>query len=134
MQKRGAVANKLRSLPLKADKAELLRKLVQNSLENGKALDVAVIDVRGKSDVADYLIIATGTSTRHVGALAEQVVQKISDSKLTTVATEGMSQCSWVVVDTPYIVVHVFLPEMRSMYNLEKMWSADFGGAHALQL
>lgn len=120
------MAAKLRTLKAKAGPAEALKKLIELSLDNGKAQDISCISLQGKSDLADYMIVATGTSTRHVGALAEQLVQKISESKITTFSTEGMSQCSWVIVDTPYVMVHIFLPEMRSMYNLEKMWAADF--------
>lgn len=129
------MANKLRSIPAKQNKADLTQKLVQRSLEDSKAVDITVINLAGKSDVADYMVVATGTSTRHIGSMAEQVVQRLGESKLTTViSTEGMTQCSWVVVDTPFVVVHLFLPEVRSLYNLEKMWNADFEVGHSLQL
>lgn len=129
------MANKLRSIPAKQNKADLIQKLVQRSLEDSKALDITVINLAGKSDVADYMVVATGTSTRHIGSMAEQLVQRLGESQLTTViSTEGMTQCSWVVVDTPFVVVHLFLPEVRTLYNLEKMWAADFEVGHSLQL
>ena len=121
--------------PAVAPKANNLKKLIERSLEDDKAQDISVIALRGKSDIADYMIIASGTSTRHIGAMAEHLARKIGESRLCTFSTEGMTQCNWVVVDTPYVVVHLFLPEMRGMYNLEKMWSADFSDSgHAVQL
>lgn len=109
-----------------ASKASLLKALVTNSLADSKAVDVTCIPLKGKSDIADYMVIATGTSSRHIHAMANQLGQKIADSGLTRFSTEGMSECQWVVVDNPYVLVHLFMPETRSRYNLEKMWSADF--------
>ncbi len=109
-----------------APKADLLKALVTKSLDASKAVDITCIPLKGKSDLADYIVIASGTSSRHIHAMANQLGEKISNSGLTRFSTEGMGECQWVVVDTPYVMVHLFMPEMRSRYNLEKMWSADF--------
>ena len=109
-----------------APKADLLKLLLTKYLEDSKALNITCIPLKGKTDIADFMIIASGTSSRHIHAMANQIAEKLSLSGLTRFSTEGMSECNWVVVDNPYVVVHLFLPEMRSRYNLEKMWSADF--------
>lgn len=104
----------------------MLQKLVTQSLEGDKAGSIICIPLKGKTDIADYMIIASGTSSRHISAMANHLAEKISTSGLTTFSTEGMGDCQWVVFDNPYVVVHLFMPETRAMYNLEKMWSADF--------
>lgn len=95
--------------------------LVVGTLDDHKAEDVIVVDLRGKSSIADHMVIATGTSTRQVGALADHLSQKLKASGL-GVALEGLPQCDWVLIDGGDIIVHLFRPEVRSFYNLEKMW------------
>lgn len=116
-------------------KADLLKALITKSLKDGKANDVVCISLKGKSEIADYMIIASGTSSRHIHSLANQLGEKISISGLTRFSTEGMGDCQWVLVDNPYVVVHLFMPEMRGKYNLEKMWSADFSeSTHSVKI
>jgi len=98
---------------------------VQAWLDDAKAENVAVIDIRGKSSIADYMIIATGRSDRHVGAIAEQLQRKIREEGYGRARIEGQPQCDWVLIDIGDIIVHVFRPEVREFYNLEKMWSAE---------
>jgi ribosome-associated protein len=117
------VARKISTI---APKAEMLKALVTKSLEDSKAVDIICIPLKGKTDIADFMVIASGTSSRHIHAMANQLGEKISISGLTRFSTEGMGDCQWVLVDNPYVVVHLFMPEMRGRYNLEKMWSADF--------
>ncbi len=101
-----------------------LKSLIQNSLEDGKAEDVVVIDLHGKTDIADYMIIASGTSNRHTSFLAEKLSQNIRAVDPTAVSSvEGVADGNWVLVDTGDIIVHIFRPEYREMYNLEKMWA-----------
>ncbi len=107
-------------------RAEMLKELIARSLEGDKAKEIICIPLTGKTDIADYMIIASGTSGRHISAMANHLGEKISSSGLTHFSTEGMSECQWVVLDNPFVVVHLFMPETRTMYNLEKMWSADF--------
>lgn len=97
--------------------------MVEASLEEDKAVDVAEIDLTGKTDIADCMIVASGRSDRHVNAIAEHLIHNLKDGGYDNVATEGMRDCSWVVVDIGDVVVHIFKPEMRSYYNLERMWS-----------
>ena len=96
--------------------------LVVQSLEDDKAQDVVVIELSGKSDMADYLVIASGTSSRQVGAMAEHLRASLKASGQATVGVEGLSQCDWVLVDGGDVVVHLFRPEVREFYNIEKMW------------
>jgi ribosome-associated protein len=94
-------------------------------LDDAKAENVVVIDIRGKSSIGDYMVIASGRSDRHVGAIAEQVQRKLKEAGHSRVRIEGRPQCDWVLLDAGDIIVHVFRPEVREFYNLEKMWSAE---------
>ena len=80
------------------------------------------IDIKKKSSIGDYMVIASGRSDRHVGAIADQIQRKLKDAGLGRVRIEGQPQCDWVLIDTGDIIVHVFRPEVREFYNLEKMW------------
>jgi ribosome-associated protein len=94
-------------------------------LDDAKAENVVTIDIRGKSSIGDYMLIASGRSDRHVGAIAEQLQRKLKEEGLGRARIEGQAQCDWVLVDIGDIIVHVFRPEVREFYNLEKMWSAE---------
>jgi ribosome-associated protein len=96
-------------------------------LDDAKAEDIVVIDLKGKSSIGDFMVIATGRSDRHVSAVADQVQQALKDEGIERIRAEGQPQCDWVLIDTGDIIVHVFQPEIREFYNLEKMWSADHG-------
>jgi len=100
-------------------------RVVLTSLEDDKAEDILAIDIRGKSSFADMLIVASGRSARHVGALADHVMRKLKDSGVKDVRVEGMPNCDWVLVDAGDVVVHLFRPEVRSFYNIEKIWAAS---------
>ncbi len=95
--------------------------LVVASLDNDKAEDIVVVDLRGKSSIADHMVIATGASARQVGAMSDHLMRKLKDAGQ-PVAAEGMTQCDWVLIDGGDIIVHLFRPEVRAFYNLEKMW------------
>lgn len=107
-------------------------RVVLTSLEDDKAEDILAIDIRGKSSFADMLIVASGRSARHVGALADHVMRKLKDSGVKDVRVEGMPNCDWVLVDAGDVVVHLFRPEVRSFYNIEKIWAASPGPTPAL--
>ena len=94
-------------------------------LDDAKAENVVTLDIRGKSSIGDYMVIASGRSDRHVGAVAEQVQRKLKEAGYGRVRIEGKPQCDWVLIDAGDIVVHVFRQEVREFYNLEKMWSAE---------
>ena len=106
------------------DSAALVDQIV-HWLDDAKAEDVAVIDLKGKSSIGDFMVIATGRSDRHVSAVADQIQQALKDAGQDRIRMEGQPQCDWVLIDTGDIIVHVFQPEIRAFYNLEKMWSAD---------
>ena len=99
--------------------------LVQNSLEDMKAVDIVQIDVSGKSSMTDVLFFATGNSTRHVKSIAENVVVDAKKSKLDVLGTEGKGSSEWVLVDLNDVIVHVMLENTREFYQLEKLWEAD---------
>jgi ribosome-associated protein len=107
--------------------ADLLKDIV-HWLDEAKAEEVVTIDLAGKSSIGDFMVIASGRSDRHVGAIAEQIQRKLKDKGLGRVRIEGLEACDWVLLDTGDIIVHVFRPEVREFYNLEKMWSAERPG------
>jgi ribosome-associated protein len=90
-----------------------------------KAEDVVEIDLVGKTSIADTMLIASGRSQRHVGAIAERVMAVLKDAGFGTARVEGLPACDWVLIDAGDVVVHIFRPEVRGFYNLEKMWGAD---------
>lgn len=96
--------------------------LVHASLEDGKAEDVVLLDLAGKTTIADYMVIASGTSQRHVGAMSENLREKIKAFGAPRLAVEGAPQCDWVLIDAGDVIVHLFRPEIRAFYQLEKMW------------
>lgn len=102
-------------------------RLVLGSLEDDKAEEILAIDIRGKSSFADMLVVASGRSARHVGALADHVMRKLKEAGLSDVRVEGMPQCDWVLVDGGDVVVHLFRPEVRAFYNIEKIWAGSAG-------
>jgi ribosome-associated protein len=97
--------------------------LILARLEDSKAVDTATIDLVGKTSLADYMVVASGGSSRHVSAIAEHLLEALGKAGLSRVRTEGMPNCDWVLIDAGDIIVHVFRPEVRDFYNLEKMWS-----------
>lgn len=109
--------------PVAAPKWPPLVMDVLAQLEDSKAEQVVTIDVSKKSSVADVMVVASGRSNRHVSAIADQVVEKLEKSGRKNVRVEGMPQCDWVLVDAGDVMVHIFRPEVRSFYNLEKLWS-----------
>jgi ribosome-associated protein len=111
-----------------SDGSEALLTQVLTWLDDAKAENVAVIDIKGKSSIGDYMLVASGRSDRHVAGIAEQLQQKLRDEGYGRARIEGRPQCNWVLIDMGDIIVHVFRPEVREFYNLEKMWSADRPG------
>jgi ribosome-associated protein len=99
--------------------------VVLDTLDAAKAEGVAVIDLRGKTSIGDQMVIASGRSQRHVGAVADHLIKKLKDEGFGRARVEGLPQCDWVLIDAGDVIVHVFRPEVREFYNLEKMWSAD---------
>jgi len=112
--------------------ADAVSRLVLASLEDDKAEEILAIDIRGKSSFADMLVVASGRSARHVGALADHVMRKLKDAGVKHVHVEGLPQADWVLVDAGDVVVHLFRPEVRSFYNIERIWAAGPGPSPVL--
>ena len=94
-------------------------------LDDAKAENIVTIDLDGKSSIGDYMIVASGRSDRHVGAIGDQLVKKLKENGIRGVRIEGLETCDWVLIDANDIIVHVFRPEVREFYKLEKMWSSE---------
>lgn len=107
---------------MRPDTNETLR-LVLSRLDDMKAEDTTTIDLRTESTIADYMVVTSGRSNRHVGAVADQVLEDLREAGLAGLKVEGMPLCDWVLIDAGDVIVHVFRPEVRAFYNLEKMWS-----------
>lgn len=113
----------------KAKKPQIaLKDAVLSSLEDSKAEEIVAIDITDKTALSDFMIVASGRSHRHVGAVANQLSQTLKNLGNDTPRIEGLPHCDWVLVDAGDVIVHIFRPEVREFYNIEKMWSADFPG------
>ncbi len=105
------------------DKISNLKREIINILDSNKALDIVTIDLEGKSSMADYIIVASGTSSRHIQALSEQVFEKFKSNGIENCKIEGKNSSDWKLVDGIDLIVHIFNPEKRKFYELEKIWS-----------
>ena len=108
-----------------------LSQIIVDGLEEAKAEDIVSIDLFGRTTLADRMIIASGRSSVHVGAIADRVVKACRDAGYPSPKVEGMPLCDWVLLDAQNAIVHIFRPDVRRFYNLEKMWSADRPGEAA---
>ena len=100
-----------------------LKNIILDTLDSNKALDIISIDLKNKSSMADYMIVASGTSSRHIQALSEQVLEKLKENGIRNSKIEGKESSEWKLVDGIDLIVHIFHPEKRKFYNLERMWS-----------
>ena len=100
-----------------------LKKIILDTLDSNKALDIISIDLKNKSSMADYMIIASGTSSRHIQALSEQVLEKLRTNGVKNSRIEGKESLDWKLVDGIDLIVHIFNPDKRKFYELEKIWS-----------
>ena len=100
-----------------------LKSIILDTLDSNKALDIISIDLKNKSSMADYMIIASGTSSRHIQALSEQVLEKLKTNGVKNSKIEGKESLDWKLVDGIDLIVHIFQPEKRKFYELEKIWS-----------
>ena len=105
-------------------------RIVLARLEDMKAEDSVTIDLTGKSSIGDYMVVTSGRSQRHVGSVADRVVEDLHKAGIAA-HVEGVPHCDWVLIDAIDVIVHVFRPEVRAFYNLEKMWSASRPARHA---
>jgi ribosome-associated protein len=98
--------------------------LILARLDDMKAEETVTIDLRGKSAYSDYMVVTSGRSNRHVGAVAENVAKGLKETGIKKIHVEGLTNCDWVLIDSGDVIVHVFRPEVREFYNLERLWSA----------
>lgn len=108
-----------------------LLQIVLLALDDGKGKDVKVIDVRKKTGIADFMVIASGTSERHVKSLADHVVEEAKNNEVQPLGVEGQGGGEWVLVDLGDVIVHVMKPQTREFYQLEKFWQADYSPLYA---
>lgn len=102
-----------------------LERLILDRLDDEKAQDVVFIDLKDKSSVADAMIVASGRSHRHVGAMADHLLRALKDAGHGRARVEGLPHCDWVLIDAGDVIVHLFRPEVRAFYNIEKIWSVE---------
>ncbi|WP_420402794.1 ribosome silencing factor [Nisaea sp.] len=121
MARKETVIQKKAALPSR----ESLVELASRSLDDSKAEDLVVIDLEGKSSISDHMLIASGRSSRQVAAMAEHLVEKLKSAGVKGISVEGQSQGDWVLIDAGNIIVHLFRPEVREFYGLEKMWGGE---------
>jgi ribosome-associated protein len=107
------------------EKAEALHDLVLRSLDDDQAQDVVTIPLQGKSNIADHMVIASGRSTRQVASMAQKLSERIKQDLGRPVRIEGLPVADWVLIDADDVIVHIFRPEVRSFYNLERMWGFE---------
>lgn len=106
-------------------KSNKLLKLILDCLADAKAEDVKSIDLKGKTSIADHMVISSGRSHRHVGAIADQLSQMLKSEGYGRARIEGLPHSDWVLIDIGDLIVHIFRPEVRGFYNLEKLWAVD---------
>ena len=104
-------------------KIELLKNIIKKTLIDNKAKEIEVIDLKNKTSIADFMIIASGSSSRHIQSLSEMVLNKMKENGINNLGIEGKNSSEWKLIDGIDIIVHIFHPEKRKFYNLEKMWS-----------
>ena len=113
------------------EKVEALHGLVLRSLDDDQAQDVVTIPLTGKSNIADHMVIASGRSTRQVASMAQKLTERIKQELGRNVRVEGLPVADWVLLDADDVIVHIFRPEVRSFYNLERMWAFEGDGGAA---
>jgi ribosome-associated protein len=106
--------------------------IILSRLEDMKAEETVTIDLRGKSAFSDYMVVTSGRANRHVGAIAENVTKGLKETGITGIHVEGLPNCDWVLIDSGDVVLHVFRPEVREFYNLERLWSQNPMGPQAV--
>jgi ribosome-associated protein len=110
-------------VPQELSRSRATLNLILARLDDSKALDAVTIDLIGKTTLADSMVVASGTSNRHVSSIAEHLIEALEKAGHSRVRVEGMPHCDWVLIDAGDVIVHVFRPEVREFYNLEKMWT-----------
>lgn len=125
---RAKAAPKAKRAPSPLDKARRTLALIEKLLDDQQAEDVVVVDLTGKTAIADFMVVASGRNPRHVGAMAERLKQSLKATIGGSPPVEGLGNADWVLVDAGDVIVHLFRPEVRGLYNLEKMWGGALAG------
>lgn len=112
-----------KNTPAAVDEAEKILNIITQSLDDGKAENIVTMDLQGKTSIASYMVVASGTSQRHVASLADQIEMKLKAAGYKSVI-EGAEKADWVLIDAFDVIVHIFKPEVREFYSIEKMWAA----------
>jgi ribosome-associated protein len=112
--------------------ADKTLKLILSRLDDMKAEETITIDLRGKSAFSDYMVVTSGRANRHVGAIAENVTKGLKETGIKSIHVEGLPNCDWVLIDSGDVIVHVFRPEVREFYNLERLWTQSPTAAKTL--
>ncbi len=102
-----------------------IQQLIVNNLEENKAQDIISLDIRKLTDIADYMIIASGTSTRHLKSLAKHVVDNLKENGYSILGIEGEKESEWILIDAESVIINLMLPETRKFYELEKLWNGE---------
>lgn len=123
MQKKAETRPSPTEMPGTAGASHVLQTVLA-SLEDSKAEDIVSIDIQGKSSLGDFMVVASGRSHRHVSAVADHLIKALKEAGAGTPRVEGLANADWVLIDAGDVIVHVFRPEVREFYNLEKMWQA----------
>ena len=120
-------ANKLEKVVLLSNSLSPLelKKFIEHFLDSKKGQEIVSIDLQGKSSIADYFVIVSASSQRQVGSMAQLLKEELKKKGLKNVNIEGLAQCDWVLIDAGDVIVHIFRPEIRAFYNLEKIWSVE---------
>ncbi|MEE2691404.1 MAG: ribosome silencing factor [Pseudomonadota bacterium] len=118
----GEKRRELEALPPE-ERSRRILDIILTELDEDKAEEIVTIDLGGKSDIADAMVIASGRSARHVGAVADKVIRRLKEEGFGRARMEGAPACDWVLIDAEDVIVHVFRPEVRAFYNLERIWS-----------
>jgi ribosome-associated protein len=124
LSRTGTTSPSIAVLKARPDADETLT-LILSRLDDMKAEDTITIDLRGKSSITDYMVVTTGRVNRHVGAIAENVAKGLKEVGIEAPHVEGLANSDWVLIDSGDVIVHVFRPEVREFYNLEKMWTSE---------
>jgi ribosome-associated protein len=113
------------AVPAEGDELEALQALILGRLDDDKAEDIVLIDLAGKSPLADAVVVASGRSARHVAAMADHLVRTLKENGFGKAQVEGLPHADWVLIDAGDVIVHLFRPEVRAFYQIEKIWSLD---------
>jgi ribosome-associated protein len=116
---------------VKANPERPMINVILDCLDDAKAEEIVAVDITGKSSLADHMVVASGRSQRHVGAVADQMITALRDAGYGKPRIEGLPHCDWVLVDAGDVIVHIFRPEVRTFYNLERMWAFEENSAPA---